>query len=886
WKAPLVLDLDRGEMPSGRGFLADGKYYLPTTTSHLISVRVDDGTLVERVKTDQILGNLICFRDNVISLGPNRATAAYQLEPLREQVAKRLGQNPRDAWALARQGELQVHDGQWSEAIQSLREAHQLEPDDQAVRALLVSTFLTALRQDFAAHRGHASTIEPLISSAAQRTDYLLMLGTGCERVQDVAGAADAYGQLAREAFAARPAAEDEPFVTVSPQDGWNVRLDRFLAARLEELYLHGGSAARETIERLVSDLRSQASASPPGTLGGRFLALCGFHSAAQPVWLEHARQLTETGHLLEAELALANMPVESGSPADGQAEWLRARIYAQMKDSHLVHESYVRLRTQWGDVAVEDGRTGQQLFDDAAAKGLVSAAADPWPLTRTKLREQTMERPMSFRRFNSVSIGQQSSRHPRSMRLVNDQLSNSLYVRDGRGEVLARLPQSVGSFSFQQNSLRSVASGHVLFATFHGHVMAVPLMPSRLRDEDTVLWYEPLIPTPGEAGGGVHSIQRTTQIPFDVQTTDMIIANSSNQPLAVSGPMTRTGACYQKVRTLTCVEPLTGKTVWNRQDLEQGLLLFGDEEYVLAGSREQPSALLLDARDGRTLGRRTLPPADSTWTHCGRNVLAWEKLDGQLRVYLFDVAAQREIWSELVVDGTKGHLFEHDAVALLQPNGQLLLRSLLNDQVFVKSDIGPLAQLDSIRVRPSMDQWLVVVNDSPPTIQQRDGGPPTLIPVNGQVVAFARPTGARLWQTPVTVRGYAILVEQPEDVPTLWLIRQQGSIQRPTSSSSTRADVLCLDRRTGAVLVDRRDLASAGTMQLQVTADAARREIALHLAQLVIAVQFTTEPRAPEPPAQLAAASGAGPSPASSLLKGIGGAVRRVTEAIPGTAK
>jgi len=73
---------------------------------------------------------------------------------------------------------------------------------------------------------------------------------------------------------------------------------------------------------------------------------------------------------------------------------------------------------------------------------------------------------------------------------------------------------------------------------------------------------------------------------------------------------MNRVGVTFQKIRTLTSVDPLTGKSTWTRLDLDQGLELFGDEQYVFAVQRTDRDAYMLDAIDGRMIGRRSVPPA------------------------------------------------------------------------------------------------------------------------------------------------------------------------------------------------------------------------------------------------------------------------------------
>ncbi len=73
------------------------------------------------------------FRSNVDWL-----SAYYQTEPLREVVDRRLQESPDDVWGLARRAELLLYDGQHAAAVEALRHAYRLAPQDDAIRTALV----------------------------------------------------------------------------------------------------------------------------------------------------------------------------------------------------------------------------------------------------------------------------------------------------------------------------------------------------------------------------------------------------------------------------------------------------------------------------------------------------------------------------------------------------------------------------------------------------------------------------------------------------------------------------------------------------------------------------------------------------------------------------
>ena len=110
-------------MPSGRGIVTADSYYLPTSAGQLLQFDLATGTLAREIHTDQVLGNLVAFRDQIISQNVDWLAAYYQSQPLRDVVARRLAEDPSDSWALAHQGELLLYDGRYAEAVPVFRRA-------------------------------------------------------------------------------------------------------------------------------------------------------------------------------------------------------------------------------------------------------------------------------------------------------------------------------------------------------------------------------------------------------------------------------------------------------------------------------------------------------------------------------------------------------------------------------------------------------------------------------------------------------------------------------------------------------------------------------------------------------------------------------------------
>ena len=67
----------------------------------MVRVDLEAGTLRETFKSRHgyVPGNLICYKDNVVSLGVDYLEAFHQLEPLKLRIDAQLAKNPEDVEA-------------------------------------------------------------------------------------------------------------------------------------------------------------------------------------------------------------------------------------------------------------------------------------------------------------------------------------------------------------------------------------------------------------------------------------------------------------------------------------------------------------------------------------------------------------------------------------------------------------------------------------------------------------------------------------------------------------------------------------------------------------------------------------------------------------------
>ncbi len=130
-----ALALPPGAQPSGRGYFAKGRYYLPLASAEVAVIDPAAGRLLERAKsTDgRVPGNLVCAADHVISQTADGIECYPRLEGVIEAAALAADKRPHDAAALADYGRMLLSRGDHAAAIAQLRRALDLSRDD-AVR--------------------------------------------------------------------------------------------------------------------------------------------------------------------------------------------------------------------------------------------------------------------------------------------------------------------------------------------------------------------------------------------------------------------------------------------------------------------------------------------------------------------------------------------------------------------------------------------------------------------------------------------------------------------------------------------------------------------------------------------------------------------------------
>ncbi|MFN0021156.1 MAG: PQQ-binding-like beta-propeller repeat protein [Pirellulaceae bacterium] len=859
WAVPIELD---GDSPTGRGYYSEHFYYLPTNSSHLVKIDLDQGKIVSQVKTGSTLGNLVCYKDELISQTPEGISSYYLAEPLRKRTDELLAKNPDDHWALARRGEILLQDGKQEDALKALRRAQVLAPGDAETKGMLARAMLSLLRTDFAANQALATEAETLLADQpALRRELLRLRAQAMEKAGSPTEAFAAYITL-------RDQAGDSGTEMEELSRDHSARQERWISARLSAIYSRTSGQEEKRLDELVHSRLEEAKVVVGTAALADFVDAFRFHRLAGHGQLELARRLAAEGKLLEAELAIGELATDREPTMAGQAHAILASVYEAAERYELAREFYEILGAKYSAVVCLGDKTGKDLADAAALREKIQQqiATRHWPtgnVTAKVSDPQGANIGFSTYRYQ-VPLSDFRGAAPRGMRGQISTSESAFRALDSSGRLISATSLTRNNQQFlSSNQASGKIVGHLMLVASGGEILAIDAL--RIRQGVTtegMLWRADM--TDGDA-----SLRRqNVYVSRPANMNPLLGAGIRyNPPIdrgqGTIGPSSRFGITYHRGRQLVCVEPLTGKLLWERSGVEPGSEVFGDEHrvVVIPPGEKSDQALVFSAADGSLVDRRMVDPSDRRWVTCGRNVLAWEALAGRtVQLRLYDASSQGTgLWSKKVEQPAKGCIIDGEELMLLEASGKLTVVSLRSGSVLFETAVDPEPELQGIAVVASRTQYLLAVNQ--PMKGETNGvtpfplntGSAMGVQVHGKVYALNRATGEAQWQTPAFVSQHALPPDQPSESPVLVFARRK-SVSRGGGTTSNVSSLLCLDRRDGSVVYEEDAfLGLANNCDIVCNRDQATVVISMTGdGNRTLTLKFTDNPAPPRPPAQL----------------------------------
>lgn len=865
WERDHTLFLN-GAQPSGRGFLSDGKYFLPLTSAEVVAIDMKSGEIASRVRSrnGQVLGNLIAHRGAIVAQSELLLEKYDQKDAFRERTEALLADDPSDPVALRNLGELALAEGDVVEATTFLKGSLARDPANRETNEMLAQALLQGLAEDFSRFRDDLSLARRLANEPADQARLARVTAAGLHSTGEVLAAFESYAQLAAIDMEA-------PQVQAMSAD-WEVRTSRWIRAELGELW----EAASEDERARFTKLLHERSMVPDD--GDRLDKTAAFleYFGGMPTWnrlaLEDARRLVRDQPGLNAELAISALTELRGS--HNEAWSLAAKVellhaLGRHADARLFEG---RLLRDFAETTVYGAETGSQLIqrlhelyphDDPA----------PWPRGRVLVERDMIRDSEPHDRFQSWRVDGPVDPSLYGYRYFFDQVQHSLVMVGPYGNVELSVPL-LGSDDgngnlFTRGRCHAALSGHLMIASCGEKIMAIDLLDRS--SYGNVLWEAPTI----EAFEGLAAqvsypqfAQRTRGFGEYGRADWGHAQDESGRPLGWIGPVGPGGVVFQAQGELRSVDPLTGTINWLRRDVPPGCVLFGDDEYVFALPHQETEAVVFRASDGKRLGTRKVPPLEDYYGMDGRRILHWSSNRSpggppQAFLELVDAWTGEAVWTRQVGPDAQVCLVEGDWVGVVDRAGTFQLIDISSGDVMLSQQVLSEPTLRRIFVFRSRDHVILVTDRY--AAQPGRRGPRGRFSVSsiydqdypivtGRVYVFDRETGRPVLPVPAEVDQQGLAVCQPVELPVLGFVchTRAGGGQ----GNRTNISVLLMNKATGSSIEplepsSKLFFPDATTTRFRMYREAEDSNVLMvDMANHRVRLEFTDEAAPPEPPA------------------------------------
>jgi hypothetical protein len=253
-------------------------------------------------------------------------------------------------------------------------------------------------------------------------------------------------------------------------------------------------------------------------------------------------------------------------------------------------------------------------------------------------------------------------------------------------------------------------------------------------------------------------------------------------QRLGEAGPLQGGVICLQMRDALTAIDPVSGRTLWSRTDVNSRHHVFGDEGHIyvvgIGDSGNASGTRVFRAYDGVSVKTRDFSDVFQARLRVqGRNILA-SHVDpkNQLTLRLYDVLKGQDIWKQTFPVGTVQLTSEDPRLAgVAEPNGTVRVHDIATGKEVLHvtlADPKHIAGAQAVYLVSDPDYIFLAVNGPPdPNVFANTLQPNVLagsglrsVPVNGMVYCFQRASGKLNWYNPV--ENQQMIVSQFDELP------------------------------------------------------------------------------------------------------------------------
>ncbi|MSR30812.1 MAG: tetratricopeptide repeat protein [Gemmataceae bacterium] len=863
-----AIDLANGQtawtvdtgVPSGMGVAFDNIYYLPLKEAsgskepEICAIDISRGQILAhtRSRKKEVPGNLLFYEGEVLSQSTTELAAFPQLAVKLSQIDKLIQANPRDPMGLTERGELRLDKGDLRGAITDLKDALAQKPPAAVVekaRQKLFEAFTDYFQRDFNQAEPFLKEYEELCrveirpdatekdkqeqeaEGKRRRANYLCLIAKGKEAQGRLVEAFEKYQEFAA-------IAPGDELISVIDEPSVRAAGEVWSQGRIAAMVANTSAENKKPLEDRIR-LQWEELEKKGAPLAGlkKFVATCGsLFQIGQEARLRLAEKLlddSDPNSLLLSEQHVQTVVGENPAMAARGFEIL-ARLYTRKGLLDDAAWCYRKLGHDYPDAVVRDGRKGADFFNDLAADKRFLPFLSLSPVSVAKKIRVTEERgnfhqqtqtyrfespPGELPYFQRHRLALRFDYH--ALRLTDTLTGDETWSKNLTRTLFQNLVYGNGQSHLVRFPLQ--AQGHLVLLPIGHLVFAIDPVSKRVLWEKNL--YNPLGGLPGQAGIG--SPPGYNQLNVDPDGTMRVLyPDGWGQRIGLTNPLTAGVAALQTRDGLVAVDPVTGKILWTRSDINSRAILFpqGKHIFVVEMSPENnPTATrALRAYDGVSV---RIPDFSQQFAKRlrilgGALLLTDTEVNGAVTLRLYDVLSGKDTWKESFPAGSMVLKTEEEpelvgAVdpegkvrAWRLPEGKLALNTRVETRHLVKgatahllADPGHFYLGFNGPVNANIMPWGGVQSNLMP------GNGMRALPLNGEFYAFDRESGKMTWHNPLV--NQMIVLDSFREMPVLIFTARFHKMMAngPVRNVVQVVAAKSFDKRTGKLLYDNENI-------------------------------------------------------------------------------
>ncbi len=825
-------DYPKGLTLAGKGVWQADSVLLPLTQRTVVRISTESGRLTDECQVALPLGNLFAYRDQLLSVSPSAVSVYYTRDSLKEQVARRLSDNPNDTWALNQQSQLSMANGDLPLALDALTRSFELDPNSADTRYLLVELLLTGLATDFKKYEPLAQNYSSIVEFGPQRFRFLQQLALGKIRAGQFQAAFESLLDLIPQ--------NGGTFVTSQNREleldlggGYQVDSDAWISVELARAYEQASPQERQAMQARVSQelVSIDDTMVPIRREKMRFLQ---WLPAASSTLAELARSLLGGDDQTTGEHLLQPLLFSKSSETRSMALALL----------HQVALADRRLR-------VDRDLSGLSILD--ARNSIAGTAAQPADLVPVVTDTGTEEAGWNTglarmsasdeSRYNyGVTLDLVAERYGRPP--VRVALSGpSVIIRHAHGDDRSHLDFPSASADVPADSLtRAEIRGGLLLLEKSSEIAAFDIHRDDASSLDPLLWRHSLL-SPSASPTREFALPDVLTIngPFGIVVPKRKMPDNQQ---AIVGPLTPAGPVIQIGTEVILLDSLTGRKVWSRDGFDSRISLTGRGLEVAIVNPSLGAVQILDCRDGAQIRQVEYRGDWKNW-YCHNGMLVefqessalppqpsllrvWDAMTGK-------EALNVELSASAQVDACEGRY-----LAIVEPDSKLHFCDLQDPDNFVYAvhEIKNALNIAAISVQNFEGRVIVLTNSN----KSRQAGS-DLLPVNGYVYAIDAATGELIWDQPGRLYEMQFPESQPRQSPFMVVYRVNS-----TSLTDHRGSLALIDLRTGQLAYSSRSLPLQTEQGFAMNLRPDQQLIDISLGARTFRIFVSDQPRPPQP--------------------------------------